>query len=151
MFLSPHGFPSFPEDPPFFRCALLAFQTNSCISPLLLWPHGRLSCGTLGPEQLQASATQTGCHLHGWSPGPQRLGPRSDRHRLARPAQGNVSVVGLSAQGRPPRCRRNPCTRWPSSWPPWWAGNGTALAQLSESSGLSLCHWLGPSGNRNLG
>ena len=42
-------------------------------SPLHLWPHGRLSCGTPEhvEEQLQASATQMGYHLHGWSPGPQ--------------------------------------------------------------------------------
>lgn len=89
-------------------------------------------------EQLQASTTQTGCHLWLESRAPKELGPRSDRHEACSPCTGKCETGGPLHPGASPSLRRKPCTRWSSRWPPRRAGSGTVLAKLSGAAGPLL-------------
>ena len=53
-------------------------------------------------EQLQASTTQTGCHLWLESHAPKELGPRSDRHEACSPCTGKCETGGPLHPGASP-------------------------------------------------
>lgn len=62
MFLSPHGVPCFCEDPPFFRCALLTFQTDSWIP---LYTSGPMAVFPVGHQNTWKNSSRP--PPHGWA------------------------------------------------------------------------------------
>ena len=109
VFLSPHGFLSFPSLPfPSFpsrlsldaRCWLFRLIPGFPFTPLAS------AVFSVEPqdveEQLQASTTQTGCHLWLESRAPKELGPRSDRHEACSPRTGKCETGGPLHPGASP-------------------------------------------------